>query len=226
MRKRKLYTEAAYLAGILLLVMGASLMERADFGMSVVVAPAYILHLKLSAFAPFFTFGVAVYTVQAALIVVLALVLRRFRLSYLFVFCTALLYGTLLDLAMLLTALLPTAFAWRTVWYILGLVLCSAGVAMMFRTYLSPEAYELVVKEVAAKLGAKVSRVKTVYDITSCAVSIVLSFSFFGMWHFEGVKLGTVICALVNGWLIGQCTKLYDKLFHFEDGLKLRPWFE
>lgn len=226
MKKRLFYAEAAYAAALFLLTVGAALMERADFGMSMVIAPAYVLYLKLSSFVPFVTFGMMVYTVQALLIVCLALALRKFKLSYLFVFCTAVVYGILLDGMMILTAMLPGSMVWRVVWYLLGMVLCSAGVAMMFHTYFSPEAYELVVKEVAAKLGAKISTVKTVYDVSSCAVSIVLSFIFFGLWHFEGVKLGTVICALVNGWLIGRCSALYERVFEFRDGWKLRKYFE
>ena len=226
MRKRTMYAELAYVAALLLLTVGAALMERADFGMSMVIAPAYVLYLKISASMPFVTFGMMVYTVQGLLIVGLALVLRRFKLSYLFVFCTAVIYGFLLDGMLLLTNLLPATVIWRVVWYVLGMVLCAAGVAMMFHTYFSPEAYELVVKEVAAKRGASVGRVKTVYDMISCGVSIILSFVFFGLWHFEGVKLGTVLCALVNGWMIGRFSNLYDTVFDFKDGLNLRKYFE
>ena len=226
MKKRTMYSELAYVVALILLTIGAALMERADMGMSMVIAPAYVLYLKISAFAPSITFGTMVYTVQALLILGLALVMRQFKLSYLFAFCTAVIYGFMLDGMMLLTAMLPATVLWRVVWYVLGMVLCAAGVAMMFHTYFSPEAYELVVKEVAAKQNADVGRVKTIYDITSCAVSIVLSFLFFGLWHLEGVKFGTVICALVNGWMIGRFSALYESVFDFRDGLKLRKYFE
>ena len=84
-------------------------MERADFGMSMVVAPAYLLHLKLSQTLPLFSFGMAEYTLQAVIIVLLALVMRRFKLSYLFSFCTAVIYGLTLDGVMLLTGGLGAA---------------------------------------------------------------------------------------------------------------------
>lgn len=38
--KRVFYTELAYAIGIIVLALGTALMERADFGMSMVVAPA------------------------------------------------------------------------------------------------------------------------------------------------------------------------------------------
>ena len=60
----------------------------------------------------------------------------------------------------------------------------------------------------------------------SCGVGVVLSFAFFGLWHFEGVKLGTILCALVNGSIIGWCTKGFEARFEFKDRLKLRRVFE
>lgn len=46
--KKTFYTELSYLLGILILALDTAFMERADFGVSMVVAPAYILHLKIS----------------------------------------------------------------------------------------------------------------------------------------------------------------------------------
>ena len=46
--KRTFYTEMAYIIGIVTLAFGTALMERADFGMSMVVAPAYLIYLKIS----------------------------------------------------------------------------------------------------------------------------------------------------------------------------------
>ena len=40
--KRTFYTETAYAIGIVALALGTALMEKADYGMSMVVAPAYL----------------------------------------------------------------------------------------------------------------------------------------------------------------------------------------
>ena len=116
--------------------------------------------------------------------------------------------------------------ALRVVYYLLGMLLCSIGVSLLFHTYIAPEAYELFVKEVSAKIGMDIHRFKTLYDCVSCGIGVVLSFAFFGLWHFEGVKLGTILCALINGSIIGWCTKMFEARFAFEDGLKLRSVFE
>ena len=225
--KRVFYSELAYALGILALALGTAFMERADFGLSMVVAPAYLLHLKLSQTIPAFSFGMAEYSLQAALLIALCIILRRGKLAYLFSFVTAVVYGLTLDAMMRLVGLLPQAgVAGRIAWYLIGMGLCAAGVSLLFHTYISPEAYELFVKEIAAKTGAPIHHVKTAYDCVSCLVGIAMSFAFFGLWHFEGVKLGTVLCALVNGAIIGRCSRMLESTFDFKDAWALRGRFE
>ena len=226
-RKKVFYSEAAYVLGIIALALGTALMERADFGLSMVVAPAYLLHLKISQYAPVFSFGMAEYSLQAALILILSLVLRKFKPMYLFSFVTAVIYGLTLDAAMMVVNILPQlGLTGRGICYATGVLICSSGVSLIFHTYIPPEAYELFVKEISAWLGVDINIVKTVYDCFSCFVAIILSFAFFGLWNFEGVKFGTVICAFANGFLIGKCSKLVESVFEFKDAFNLRKKFE
>lgn len=227
MKKKVFYTEISYLLGLVIMAFAAAFTEKADFGMSMVVAPAYIIHLKVSEYLPWFTFGVAEYCFQGVLILLTVAVLRKFKLSYLFSFVTAVLYGILLDTAMYLLSGLPeNTFALRVIWYLLGTVFCSFAVSLFFHTYLAPEAYELIVKELSGKFQYDINIVKTAFDCFSVILGIVLSFSFFGFGVFKGVKLGTVLCALINGFLISRFTKLLERRFEFQDGLPLQKFFQ
>ncbi len=226
-KKGVFYTELSYVLGLIIMAFAAAFTEKADFGMSMVVAPAYIIHLKVSQFLPWFTFGVSEYCFQGLLIIITVIVMRKFKRSYLFSFVTAVLYGTLLDLAMRIIETVPDdAFYLRVIWWTVGTVLCSLAVSLFFHTYISPEAYELIVKEISGKFGLNINKVKTSYDCISSVLGIVLSFAFFGLLHFEGVKLGTIVCAVINGFLISRFTKLLESKFEFKDKLKLRKWFE
>lgn len=219
--KRVLYCEVAYVLGLVVLAVGTALMEKADFGMSMVVAPAYLLHRKVSQMWPFFSFGMAEYVFQALLLGLLSLVMGRVKRCYLLSFVTAVIYGAVLDGAMVLAALLPFGgLLWRLIFYGVGLVVCAVGVAFMFYTYFPPEAYELVVKELAERFRVPIGKTKTVYDCCSCGLGIVLSLGFFGA--FVGVKWGTIVCALINGWLIGRISSLLDRNFAFRDALPMR----
>lgn len=219
--QKKCPTEVLYLVGLTLLALATAMMERADLGMSMVVAPAYLVYRVLSSTLPFFTFGMAEYLLQGLLLVGMMLVLRRFRLSYLFSFVTAVLYGLLLDGGVWLVAFLPETLAvqwWmRLLLYGLGMGICALSVALLFRTYLSPEVYELLVKEIAGKYCKKVERVKLVYDCTSCVVALGMSFAWFGFGQFVGVKVGTIVCALVNGPMIGAWGRWLDHRFTYPD---------
>ena len=219
--KRILYSELAYFLGIIVLAFGTALMEKADFGISMVVAPAYLIHLKVSEYVPFFSFGMSEYVFQAVLLVLLSFVMRKFKKSYVLSFVTAFLYGIVLDISISIVALFPySGIFWRVFFYITGLIICAIGVALLLHTYFPPEAYELVVKELSAKFNATVGKTKTIYDCCSCVLAIVLSVCFFHA--FVGVKWGTIVCAIVNGWLIGRISQLLEKKFVLKDALALR----
>ena len=85
--KRRCSTEMAYVLGIVLIAWGVVLMEKADFGVSMIVAPAYLLYRWLSPAWSFFTFGMAEYCLQAVLLIVMVAVIRKFRVSYRMVSC-------------------------------------------------------------------------------------------------------------------------------------------
>lgn len=225
--KKVFYTEAAYVVGIVLLALSAAMMAASDFGVSMVVAPAYILHLAISQYLPFFSFGMAEYTLQLVLLILMVGTLRQFRLSFLFSFITAVFYGFILDFFVFLVSFIPAdIMVARLLLFVIGMFMGSAGVSMIFHTYIAPEVYELLVKEVSAKFKINIHKFKTGYDCCSLLLSVALSFAFFGLWHFEGVKLGTFVVAALNGFLISRWTKLFEHFWDFKDGLNWRKYFE
>lgn len=218
--RRTFYTEAAYVLGIVILALGTALMSFGNFGMSVVVAPAYVIYLKVSEIWPAFSFGMAEYLLQGVLLAVLSLALRKFRLKYLMSFATALLYGALLDGFLLLVGRVPMdSFPVRLGCYVAGELACVAGITLLFYTYLPQAVYELIIKELSARHGWSVGRVKTVYDCVSCLAAVSLSLAFFGT--LQGVGVGTVVCTLINGWLIGRFSSFLDKRFRFVHRLNI-----
>jgi len=224
MKKTIFPTELAYPIALVLMAFGTALTEAADLGMSMVVAPAYLVYLKLSDLLPFFTFGMAEYLFQALLLLAMCVILRRFRLSYLFSFVTVVLYGLCLDGSMLLVALLPCeTMLMRILLFGVGVLTVSLAVSLFFRTYIPPEVYELFVKELSEHFGIRLPLFKTVYDCTSCLLAVLLSLLFFG--RLQGIGLGTVFTALFNGFLIGRFTSLCDRFFVFEDRLSLKKHF-
>lgn len=216
-RKIKISSEIAYFAAIVLLSLAVAILSTADFGISMIVAPAYLLSLK----AGFLSFGQAEYVVQAIVFILLCIVLKRFRFVYFFSFGTCLIYGFVLDLWRKIPFLNPTAtppgsmnLPLRIAMFVIGMILTSFSVALFFKTYLFPQVYDLFVKAVSCKYGIKLSRLKTIVDLSCLTASVIMTFAFFG--EIRGIGWGTLIMALLNGTVIGYFSKLLDKAFDFQ----------
>ncbi len=222
MKKLRFPQEALYVIAIVTMAIGVALTDLAGFGFSMVVAPAYIFSQWLG-----ISFGTAEYLFQGVLLLLMSALLRKFRLSFLFSFVTAFLYGLVLDGFIALFAGLPneTLFL-RILWFLLGLLITAPSVAMFYRIYISPEAYELFVKELSVAFKIKTERFKIGYDVGSLLASLVLSFAVFGFGKFVGIGWGTLVTVLVNGLIIGYSLKLFDRFFDFYPALPFEKYFQ
>lgn len=241
--KQKLHfpAEGVWALGVFLMAMGVACISKSNFGYSMVVAPVYLLFTKLSAYLPFLTFGVTEYLFQGLLILLLIPVTRRFRPQYLLSFLTAVIYGYLFDFMLFLAGFLPVGgILGRCLWFAVGEGVTVLSVVCFMHTYLAPEAYELVVKEIATVYRKPFHRVKLIYDLSSLLVAMVLSLALFGGGAFrdftwaglgrailggyviEGIGVGTVVAALVGGPLIGLADRWFTRVF---DTAPLIPCF-
>ena len=222
--KKKLapFGELAFLVGTLILPLGTSLMSRGGFGLSVVVVPAYLLSLKID----FLTFGMAEYCLQGVLLVLFCLIMGKFRLGYLFSFFAAFCYGVVLDLWLPIveSIALPT-IGHRIAIYLVGMVVNTFAIAFYFKSYFPPQIYELIVKGLSGKFRIDMGKFKIGYDLTSFAVSLVLSFLFFG--KVVGIGIGSVVCAFLNGVLIAFWCRVIEKYIDFSPRFpKWKAFFE
>ncbi|MBR4869962.1 MAG: hypothetical protein IKU12_04170, partial [Oscillospiraceae bacterium] len=201
-------------------------MENADLGISMVVAPAYLIYRKVSTIWSFFTFGMAEYAFQLAALLLMVLIIQKFRPYFLFTFITTFLYGLVLDFFMLVLPVPDiSSIGTRIFFFVFGQLICSVAIAFFFHTYISPQVYELFVKEIASHFNFNISRVKTIYDCTSFTLGVIFSFAFFGFGVFEGIKWGTLICAVFNGKIIGFFSSTLEKYFDFKDRFPLKKYF-
>lgn len=208
--------EVAWVLGIVLCALGVCLATKADFGLSMIAAPAYILHVGLVKVFPWYSQGTSEYVFQGVLLILLCIGIRRFKLRYLLSFVTAILFGIVLD-----------GWFWvfggngayetlelRIVAFVAGELFTGLAIAFFFRTKLPLQIYELVVTEVADRYKRKTSTVKQAYDITSLGLSLLLAF--FVNRSFAGIGIGTIVLTIVNAPLIALFGKLLDRFFTFE----------
>ena len=216
-KKIPIKSEAAYVMAILMLSFAVAILSVADFGLSMIVSPAYLLSLKTGKL----TFGQAEYVLQAALFIVFLIVMRKFKVVYLSSFITCLIYGFALDMWRKIPCFNPTVInsadikIWiRALAFIGGVLLTSFSIALFYKTYFYPQVYDFFVKGVSLKYGIKTTKFKTAFDLTMLIISVAMSLIFFK--GFVGVKWGTLVMAAVNGTLIGWFLKLIDKFFIVE----------
>ncbi len=219
MKKIKNFSEMSFILGMIILPLGATLMAKADMGISMVVAPAYLLSLKFD----FLSFGTAEFLLQTLLIIVMSILSKKIKLGYISSFLSAVIYGVILDLWMALFSLITPTLFLRFVFYFVGMLVSSLGVALFFRTYLPPCAYDYFVRDISQMFKIPTHRFKLGYDITSCIVSVILSFIFFA--GIKGVGWGTVLCAFVNGFIIDFFGKLLDKFIDFSPKFPFKKYF-
>lgn len=218
MKKIRIHSEAAYFAAIILLSLAVALIASTNFGVSMVVAPAYILSLKVS----WLTFGQSEYIIQGFLFVIFCIVMKKVKLVYFSSFLTGIIYGAVLDLwrkavphlnpSVTAPGALPMPL--RIVYFATGMLLTAFSIALLFKTYLYPQVYDFFVKGVSEKTGIDRTRFKLAFDVCCLAVSFVMTLILFG--EIRGIGVGTVIMTALNGIIIGLFGKLFDRFFVFE----------
>lgn len=209
--------ELAWLLGVLLCSLGVCFSARSGFGVSMVVAPAYVLHRFLSPDIPWMTFGAAEYLLQGVLILLLCVAVQRFKWKYLLSFFTAVCYGFALDFWRMLfgTDVYPELWQ-RVVACAAGALITAFAIALYLHTYLPQQGYELVVKELTERYRFRLGRVKWLYDISSLLIAILLMLALFRSFSTDMVGVGTLLLTVVNTPLITLSGRLLDRFFTFD----------
>lgn len=208
--------EAAWISGILLCSLGVALCTKAGFGLSMIAAPAYILHVRLYPVSEFFTQGTCEYLWQGLLLVIMCIGVQRFRWKYLLAFVTGIIFGCCLDMWLLLFGggAAYASLALRIVCFAAGELVTALAVAFYFRTSYPLQIYELTVTEFADRYGIGNDRMKLINDVVMLTVSVALALIL--NRRLDGIGIGTVIITVVNAPLIGLCGRVLDRYFGFD----------
>ena len=225
MKKIKKSAELLWVMGILIIALGVAICSKADLGVSMIAAPAFVLHEALSNSITWLSVGVVEYVIQGIILIVLCLLVRKFNWRFLLSFVVAVLYGYAIDMFLwLLSGISFDTVAIRWVMLIVGDLVTAFGVACFFRTYMPLQVYELFVSELSSKFHFSVSKTKWGFDLSLLVVSVVLAFTLFGdvatfdfttigYASFHSIGLGTLVTTAINSPLITLFVKLIDKVF-------------
>ena len=208
--------ELVYILGAAILSLATAMLAAADFGLSVIVSPAYLVSVKTG----LLTFGQAEYVVQGILFVLFCIIMRKIKLLYFGAFLSGIIYGFILDLwrtwiphlnpDIYPTGTLPIQL--RIVYFVVGFFINVLGVTLYFKNRYYPQVYEFFVKGVSEKYHIELPKFKLAFDLAFLALSLILTLV---MFHkIVAIGVGTLIMACCNGPLIGAYSRWFDK--HFE----------
>lgn len=201
-----------WVISVLLCSLGIALCTKASFGLSMIAAPPYILHVCLREYLPWFSQGTAEYIIEGLIIVITALSIKKFKPKFLLSFVTAVILGFCIDFWFLLLGGngVAESLGERIILFLIGAPLISLAVAFVFRTTLPPQAYELVVTEIAKKYSFDQTRVKLANDIIMLFITFSLALLLNRSW--DGVGVGTVVVTFFNAPTIKFFGKIIDKI--------------
>lgn len=214
-KKIRIYSEIVYFAALLIISLSVAMIAAADYGVSMIVAPAYIISLKFD----FLTFGQAEYVFQGILFILFCIVIKKFRAVFLTSFVTCIIYGAMLDMwRAVIPAFNPQvttpgdfSVPVRIAMLLIGMLMTSFSVCLFYRTYLYPQVYDFFVKGVAERYSLNRTKFKILFDCCCLALAAALTLLFFKA--IRGIGFGTLLMTALNGLLIGAFGKMTDKFF-------------
>ena len=203
---------AHWLIGIVACSFGICLSTKADFGLSMISAPPYILHVFMSRFFPWFTQGRSEYIWELFLLIVLCVVIMRLKFKSLHSFGTAVIGGLLIDGFF---SLLGGNGGYgpiyvRIIAFVLGTSITCCAIAFIFRTTLPGQVYEMFVMNLSERYSLNRDRVKLGFDISMLIISLVFALAMTG--SLKGLGIGTVITTFINAPVIKFFGMLIDKV--------------
>ncbi len=208
--------EVSWIVGNILCALGNCLVSKSAFGLSAIIAPAFILNRKIG----FLTVGFCEYIIQGLLLALCCVIIGKFKGKFIATICNIIFYGASFDIInALLSFLQPTGIVVRIVFAAAGMIITGFAVALMLRTYIPPSIYEIFVKEIAEEKGFNMNRTKLVFDASMLALSILLMLVLLGEFSFELIGVLTIVAAFFNSVLIAFFGKILDKHFDFSPAI-------
>ena len=225
MKKLPRSSERLWLLGIVFVALGVAICSKANLGVSMIAAPAFVIQEALVKLWGGFSVGVVEYLVQGVVLLVLCVAVRRFNWRYLLAFFVAVVYGYTMNFFLWILGGVSFDATWlRWVMLIVGDIVTAFGVACFFHTYMPLQVFELFVAEVTDRYHLRIDRVKTVFDLSLLAVSVTLALVLFGDvatfdWasigqnSFHSIGLGTFVTTAINSPLISLMSRLIKRAF-------------
>ena len=190
------------LAGLFVNGLGVSFITKNGLGTSPITSIPYTLSLG---FTP--TVGMFTLVFNIFLVILQVILLRRnFQLQNLLQLPIIALFSFFIDLTMsLLGFMQPETYAMKVVSLIVGCLILGFGVFMEMAANVAMLPGEATVRAVSDVFSTDFGKTKIAFDSSMTVIAAILSFIMFR--HLDGVREGTIVAAI----LVGFIARLFKK---------------
>lgn len=190
------------LAGLFVNGLGVSFITKAGLGTSPITSIPYTLSLGFTPKVGMFTLVFNIFLVILQVI----LLRRNFQLQSLLQLPIIALFSFFIDLTMsLLGFMQPETYAMKVVSLIVGCLILGFGVFMEMVANVAMLPGEATVRAVSDVFSTDFGKTKIAFDSSMTVIAAILSFIMFK--HLDGVREGTIVAAI----LVGFIARLFKK---------------
>jgi uncharacterized protein len=222
-----LWQHLLLLVSLYVMTLGVAVCVRSMLGSSVISTLPYVFQSAGGriAYIPPFTIGQYTYIMNGLLVVGQVLVLRRqFELIQLFQLVVGFVFGSLIDVNMLLTGwLVPTVLWQKALAQVAGCVLLGMGIAVEVRcgsVTMPGEGFPVALSRVT---GVPFPKVKIWTDVSMVVLAVLFSYVFFGSWQWHIVGVGTLFAMIFVGNVVrvtGKHLGWFDRMLAYRPGFR------
>ena len=194
MNKLKRYL--LFLVGLFVNALGVSLVTKASLGTSPISSIPYVLSLNFP-----FTLGNFTIFFSILLIILQIIILRKnFKIANILQIPVSIAFGYFIDLTMYLFFWVnPQNYVMKIVYLLIGCLILGIGVYMEVLADVVMLPGESFVRAVVFRIHSEFGFTKVCFDVSMAVIAAVLSFLLSG--HLEGVREGTIVAAVLVGFI-------------------------
>lgn len=213
------------LFSLFLMTLGVALSVRSYLGSSVISSLPYVFESAgVEGMMPSLTIGQYTYIMNFCFVLLQIVILRRrFEAVQLFQLLIGFVFGSLIDLNMVLTAWLETSdMLGKVALQLAGCTVMGIGIAFEVRCGSVTMPGEGLPVAISRVTGIDFPVVKIATDISIVTCAVIACYIFFGSWQWHIVGVGTLFAMVY----VGMCVRVISRhLGWFDRMLNYRPGF-
>lgn len=204
-RKNKMASYVLFLASIVVMGLGISLVTHANVGTTAITSPPFVLSLSSLPL----TFGTLTILFNITYIVIQIILMKeKFpKIQYLQIVVSFIL-GIAIDFwTAMVQNFTPTNYLVQLALVLIGCFIIAFSTRMQLKADVVNNPAEGIVRAISTKTKSDFGSIKVKFDVFLVALAIVLSFVLFG--NIQGVREGTIISAFITGYMVTWISKYY-----------------